>query len=164
MELTILKPDSNDFCEAVGISPERQQVLSKRLDIMVREADSGPWRIEKMHNIWQQIASFCDRPEELIYCTILHCGWQAREGRILAPGPLNREVIRLGIEQLYDRLRKELYYQDKRNVREIMVKLVISEDEEVVKEGAREGVQRLLDLGEGELARDIINNLTGFAF
>ncbi len=68
MELNIPNPDSNDYCEAVDIRPERQQELSKALDTMVRKADSGPLRIEKMHNVFQEIASFCTGPEELIYC------------------------------------------------------------------------------------------------
>ncbi len=45
-----------------------------------------------------------------------------------------------------------------------MAKLLFTEKDESIKEGAREGVQRLLDLGEGELAHDIIIKLTGFAF
>lgn len=160
MELNIVNPDSNDYCEAVGISPERQQELSKALDEMVRKGDSGPLRIEKMHNMFAEITSYCQNNAELIYCTVLHCGWQARRGRILAPGPLNYGTISLGIEQLYDRLRRDLSGNSFR----ILVKLRSSNKEEVLKEGAREGVQRLLDWGEGELARDIINKLTGFAF
>lgn len=162
MELNIPNPESNDYCEAVGISPERQQVLSKSLDAMVEKAESGLLRIEKMHNVFAEIASFCNGPEELIYCTVLHCGWQARRGRILAPGPLNYEVISLGIELLYARLWKDIL--SNKSTRKILAKLAASEEEEVIKEGAREGVQRLLNLGEGVLARDIINKLTGFAF
>lgn len=163
MELNILHPNSNDFCEAVGISQERQQELSKRLDAMVREAESGQLRIVKMHEVFAEITSYCQDNAELIYCTVLHCGWQARRGRILAPGPLNQDVIQLAIEQLYDRLRRDLSPEAHIIMRKF-VRGINGSEEEVIKEGAREGVQRLLDLGEGELARDIINKLTGFAF
>jgi hypothetical protein len=162
MELYIPNPDSNDYCEAVDIPFERQQELSAALDEMVRKANSGPLRMVKMHDIFKGIASFCSRPEELIYCTVLHCGWQARMGRILAPGPLNYAKINLGIAELYDRLRKDLHSNP--STRGIMEKLIFRPEEEVRKEGAREGVHRLLDYGEAELARDIINKLTGWAF
>lgn len=162
MELKILIPDSKDYCEAVGISPARQQELSKALDDMVRRLNAGPIRLVPTAETWAEIASHCTNAAELVYCTVLHCGWHHRQGRVLAPGPLNYGVIGLGIEQLYDRLRKDIYnYNSSRN---IMAKLVAAEEDDVLKEGAREGVQRLLDLGEAELARDIMNKLTGFAF
>lgn len=158
MELNILKPDSKDFCEAVGISPERRQVLSKALDAMVQRLNSGAPKLVQMHHTFGEIASFCNGPEELIYCTVLHCGWHHRRGRILAPGPINYSNITIGIESLFDRLRKDFTAQ------KIIKKLQATNEEEVIKEGAREGVQRLLDIGEVNLAKDIINRLTGYAF
>lgn len=160
MELKIINPVSNDFCEAVGISPERQKELSLSLDAMVRREDSKPPHLVKMHDIFAEILSFCKNSAESTYCTILHCAWHARRGRILAPGPLNMDVIRLGIEQLYDRLRKDL----NRDSQRIGQKLGTMNRDEVIKEGAREGVQRLLELKEIDLAKDIMNKLTGFAF
>lgn len=160
MQLNIVKPESNNYCEAVGISPERQHELSRQLDEMVRLSKNGPPRLVKMHDIWAEIMSFCDNDEELIYCTVLHCGWQARHGRILAPGPLNYAVIALGIEMLYDRLRKDLT----NNSQKLLDRLRGGNPEETIKEAAREGVQRLRYLGEETLACEIIDKLTGFAF
>ncbi len=160
MELTIIHPDSNDYCEATGITPERQQELSGLLDAMVRRLHTGPVYLGKMHDTWAEIASYCTNPAELIYCTTLHCGWHARRGKILAPGPLNYGVIALGIEQLWDRLRKE-FSPDSLQIRR---KLVATADEALLKEGARAGVQWLLDRNEVILAQDIMNKLTGFAF
>lgn len=162
MELNIPNPDSKDFCQAVGIRPARQQELSKALDAMVQRLNSEPMRLVPMHETFAEIASYCTGPEELVYCTVLHCAWHHRRGRILAPGPLNFGIIGLGIEQLYDRLRKDLY--SNKSSRHIMAKLVTTEEDEVIKEGAREGVQRLLDIGEVDLAKDIMNKLTGYAF
>jgi len=66
----------------------------------------------------------------------------------------------LGIEQLYDRLRRDMTNKGQR----IIAKLHTTADEEMLKEGAREGVERLLELNEGGLAHRIVNLLTGFAF
>lgn len=160
MELNIPNPDCNDFCEAVGISPERQKELSESLDEMVRQLNSGPVKLVKMHDVFAQIASYCKTPEELVYCTVLHCGWHARKGKVLAPGPLNYGVIGLAIQMLYDRMRKEFTKES----REIMGLLVATKEENDIKDGCRKGIQYLLDLKEFELAKDIINKLTGFAF
>lgn len=158
MELNIPKPASNDFCEAVGIGPERQQELSKALDAMVARLNAGPLKLVQMHVTFAEIASFCNGPEELVYCTILHCGWHHRRGKILAPGPINYGSIGMGIEILYDRLRNDFSYQD------IIKKLHHSNEEAVIKQGAREGVQRLLDIGEVDMAKEVMNRLTGYAF
>lgn len=163
MELNILKPDSNDYCEAVGITPQRQQELSKALDAMVRRLDSQPIQIVKMHDVFAEILSYCKNEAEAVYCTVLHCGLNARRGRILAPGPLNMDVIRLGLEMLYDRLRKEFHTEFAAKARESMGMLIMNNEEEV-KEGARKGVQFLLDRNDIVLAKDIMNKLTGFAF
>lgn len=160
MELNMTNPESLDFCEAVGILPERQKELSKSLDEMVWRLDSGPVKLYQVHHIFAEIASFCKSPEELIYCTVLHCGWHARRGRILAPGPINYGIIGLGIEMLFDRLRTDLDIKS----RTILKMLQPSNEEEMIKAGARRGVQRLLDLKEFDLARDIMDKLTGFAF
>lgn len=160
MELKIVNPDSNDFCEAVGISPERQKKLSKALDEMVHRLDNQPVHLVKMHDIFAEILSFCNNNAESTYCTILHCGWHARRGRVLAPGPLNPERIKLAIGDLWDRLRKD----QTRDSQEIMKKLTSTNRDEIIKQGAREGVERLLELKEIDLAKDIMNKLTGFAF
>lgn len=158
MELNILKPDSSDYCEAVGIRPERQQELSKALDAMVQRLNSGPMKLVPLHETFAEIASFCNGNEELIYCTVLYCAWHHRRGRILAPGPIDYKKDGLGIEMLYDRLRKDFSCQ------KIIQKLQPTNQEEVIKEGAREGVMYLLKIREGDLAKDIINRLTGYAF
>src|SRR5882762_6713673 len=155
MELNILNPESNDYCEAVGITPERQKELSQSLDEMVRKMNTGPVRIGKMHDVFVEIASYCNNLGEAFYCAVLHCGWHARRGRILAPGPLNYATIGLGIELLWDRLGKDITVQS----RKIMAKLLSGEEESVIKEGCREGVQRLLDWKEFELAQNIIVKL-----
>lgn len=161
MELNIIKPDSKDYCEAVGIGPERQKELSGSLDAMVRRLDGGKLAIYKMHDLFAEITSFCENTAEVIYCTVLHCGLQARRGRILAPGSLNMDVIKLGIEQLYDRLRAERTSES----RLIMGKILVTPiDDPLMKDALRKGVQRLIDLGDGVLANDIINKLTGYAF
>jgi hypothetical protein len=158
MELNIPNPASKDFCEAVGISPDRQQELSKALDAMVARLNSGPMKLIQMHHTFAEIASFCNAPEELVYCTVLHCAWHHRRGRILAPGPIDYDKIAGGIGILNDRLGKE------GNCVHIVDKISTSMHSELCKQGAREGVQHLLDIGEEGLAQDIINRLTGYAF
>lgn len=160
MELNIINPDSNDFCEALGIGPDRQKELSGSLDDMVRRLNTGPVQLVKMHQVFAHIASFCNNEEELLYCTVLHCGWHARKGKILAPGPLDYGVIGQGITMLTARLYRNANEKDLN----ILKKLLPSKEERVIKEGAREGVQRLLDLKEVELAKNIMDKLTGFAF
>lgn len=161
MELIIVNPDANNFCEGLGISPERQQELSKALDAMVRRLDSGPAQLYKLHNVFAEILSFCHNEAESVYCTILHCGLNARRGRILAPGPLNKERVQLGFEQLYDRLRRDHTRESQVILRKIMLSNL---EDPSAKDIAREGVQRLLDLKDLPMANDIIDKMTGFAF
>jgi len=163
MEFKIVNPDTTDYCEGVGISPERQRELSRHLDEMVRREDSQPFHFVKMTNIFAEIAAFCNNEPELVYCTVLHCGWQHRQGRILAPGPVRDDVIRLGIEALFDQVRKFRYGNNYERVERILYKITeLSIDER--KEGVREGVKFLLEIGEETKAKAIINYLTGWAF
>jgi len=73
------------------------------------------------------------------------------------------EVIRLGLEMLYDRLRKELYTEFRSQAIQIMA-LLVRDIEEELKDGARKGVQFLIDRNDVVLANDIMNKLAGFAF
>jgi len=98
MELILTNPDSKNFPDAYGISPERQQELSRHLDDMVRKWGSDPI-IVTTARIAYQIGLFCQGPEELAYCLILHMGWHQRRGLQLAPrgfvrtGPPNGELV-----------------------------------------------------------------------
>jgi len=75
MELKILLQDSNDYCAAVGIGPDRQQELSGLLDEMIKRENNVPLHLVKMHDFFAEIAAFCNNEAELIYCTVLHCGF-----------------------------------------------------------------------------------------
>jgi len=163
MEFKIVNPDTTDYCEGVGISPERQQELSRRLDEMVHREDNQPLHFVKMANIYAEIASFCNNEPELVYCTVLHCGWHQRRGRTLAPGPVNDDIIKLWVEMLFEQVRKYRYGSYFARVEMILLKITeVSIDER--KEGVREGVKFLLEIGEETKAKAIINYLTGWAF
>lgn len=83
MELRMTDPDHPEFPLAFGISPERQDELSKHLDAMVKGWVKGD--LIRVQHIVCDIAFFCDGPEELAYCVILHMGWWQRRGHELAP-------------------------------------------------------------------------------
>lgn len=83
MELNMPNPDAKEFPDAFGITPERQQELSKHLNDMVERWIPGS--LLRVHHIISNIAFFCDGPEELAYCLILHMGWWQRRGHELAP-------------------------------------------------------------------------------
>jgi hypothetical protein len=83
MELNMPNPDALDFPEAFGITPERQNELSKFLDAMVKS-----WKLDtvlRVQHIIADIAFFCEGPEEFAYCVVLHMGWWQRRGHALAP-------------------------------------------------------------------------------
>jgi hypothetical protein len=84
MELNMPFPDAKEFPDAFGISPERQQQLSRHLDAMVQGYGQDPILI-RVHHIMADIAAFCHNQEELLYCVILHMGWHQRRGHQLAP-------------------------------------------------------------------------------
>lgn len=83
MELNMPNPDAKDFPEAFGITPERQEKLSKDLDAMVKSWTPG--NVLRVQHIVSDIAFFCDGPEEFAYCVVLHMGWWQRRGHELAP-------------------------------------------------------------------------------
>jgi len=83
MDFVIVDSTTNDFSDAIGISPERCLELSKKLDSMVGRW--APCTILRVADISKEIASFCDTIEEFAYCLILHMGWWQRRGHNLAP-------------------------------------------------------------------------------
>lgn len=86
MDYKIVAPESIDFCEAVGITSDRAQELSKQLDDMVRDwsPPSGTVAV-RAHHIMEHIAFFCRNTEEFSYCILLHMGWHQRRGMLLTP-------------------------------------------------------------------------------
>jgi hypothetical protein len=85
MELNMPNPDAKDFCEAYGITLERQRELSRCLDELIDGYGKAPVFVYLHHTI-RDIAKFCQGPEEHAYCLILHCAWHQRRGDLLAPG------------------------------------------------------------------------------
>lgn len=84
MELHMPNPEAKEFPDAFGITPERCTELSHCLDAMVKSyGQELQW--VRVHHIIADIAAFCDGPEELTYCVILHMGWHQRRGHQLAP-------------------------------------------------------------------------------
>jgi hypothetical protein len=81
MELKIIDPTAKTFNEAVGISPERAIVLSKSMDALIKSYGHTAVRT---HDVFNDIAHFCNNSEELVYCSVVHVTWHARRGNYLA--------------------------------------------------------------------------------
>lgn len=80
-KLKIVDETSSSFDQAVGLLSERSKELSRKMDELVKSYGQGPVRT---CNVFNDIASFCESLEEMIYCTVVHCAWHAKRGFILA--------------------------------------------------------------------------------
>ncbi len=89
MELNIVNPTAPTFNEAIGISEKRANELSDALDAMVENYSSSR-QLVRTCDIFNEIASFCNNLEEVIYCTINHANWHAARGMLLCP-PQNKK-------------------------------------------------------------------------
>ena len=78
-------PDSQFFPEAFGITKERQQAISLALDEQLKSYGTGPGFVP-MHHFMAAAAKSCQSGEELMYATILHCGYLQKKGILLTPG------------------------------------------------------------------------------
>jgi len=79
MTLKIVNPQGKTFNEQVGISEERAAQLSKKLDEMVASFGTEPVAVRSC-DVFDIVTGFCNTLEEVIYCTVLHCGWHAARG------------------------------------------------------------------------------------
>jgi hypothetical protein len=86
MEYKIVKGNTIDFCEAIGLNPTRQRELSAKLDAMVKSWSPSTGTVSvKVVDIMEEIASYCKNIEEFSYCVMLHMGWHQRRGMLLTP-------------------------------------------------------------------------------
>lgn len=83
MKLKIKNPTAPSFHEAVGISEERSNELSDKLDGLTKKYLGNT---VQTCDLFSEIALFCDNLEEVIYCTINHCNFMmVKFGIILCP-------------------------------------------------------------------------------
>lgn len=78
MEFKIINETAALFGDSI-LTTERQNQLSKKLDEMVGNL-TGAVRV---CNIFQEMASYCNTPEELSYCIVLHLNWHYKRGQTL---------------------------------------------------------------------------------
>lgn len=83
MDFQIVDRMAPSFNAAVGISEERANELSNKLDEIALRHKA---HVVYVADIFRQIAEICDTPEELVYCSINHCNFMAvRYGIIYCP-------------------------------------------------------------------------------
>jgi len=87
MDFQIVNRTASSFNEAVGISEERANELSDKLDEITKK---HRWHVVYVADIFRQIAEICNTPEELVYCTINHCNYVAMKYGIFFCPPQNK--------------------------------------------------------------------------
>lgn len=88
--LNVIDYLSPSFNGAVGISEERATELSKKLNEM---SASFLGQTVRVVDIFNEILTFCDNKEELIYCTINHCNYMAMKHGIFLCPPESKQKI-----------------------------------------------------------------------
>jgi hypothetical protein len=78
MRLNVVKPDSNDFCEAIGITEERRDELVHEMDL-IGEKLAG--QVVRTHEIFAELTAICNNLEEVEYCIIVHMKSMHSEGQ-----------------------------------------------------------------------------------
>lgn len=88
MELKITNPTALSFNEAVGISEDRANELSGKMD-QIMENLKG---LVHTCDVFSEITAICNNIEEVVFCTINHCNWAfVRYGIIYCP-PKDKKV------------------------------------------------------------------------
>lgn len=77
MELKIVNQTAPSFNEAIGITEERRMQLVENLDQMTNRFRGQTVRT---CDVFAEIATMCNNPEELVFCTMIHTTWWARKG------------------------------------------------------------------------------------
>lgn len=88
IEIKITDPTASRFNEAVGISEERSNELGAKLDQMSKRLKG---QLVRTCDVFQEISSFCNNVEELIFCTVSHCNYLAINYRIFICPPKNKK-------------------------------------------------------------------------
>lgn len=83
MELKIVNHTAPSFNEAVGVSEERSNDLSKQMDLLIKSYGHSAVRTCDTFN---EIAQMCNSVEELVFCVITHTNYMAvKLGQVLCP-------------------------------------------------------------------------------
>lgn len=96
--LKIVNPESTSLGEMLGIPMERQNEISKKLDEMGSEAETGVERAVYMSEEIQIMASFCNNIEELFYAYANHLAWLMRTGKV----PVETGVLHIKRSYCFD--------------------------------------------------------------
>lgn len=79
--LNITNSTAPDLAGSFGIEPARQDYLCHQMNEMCEMFDGHTVRT---CDLLQTIADMCYTLEELLFCTIMHFNWHAKQGRLLS--------------------------------------------------------------------------------
>ncbi len=74
MQLNIVNQKAPSFNESIGISEDRANQLGALLDQLSRKLQG---QVVHTCDLFNEIAGFCNNPEELVFCTISHTNYMA---------------------------------------------------------------------------------------
>jgi hypothetical protein len=90
MNLKIVNETAASFNESVGISEERSNELSLKMDLMMKTYVAEN-RLVRICHVMEEIAMLCNSTEELVFCVITHCNWaMMAKGIIYNPTKVSR--------------------------------------------------------------------------
>jgi len=83
MQLHISDPNANEFIKQFGITQERADELAYQMNLMSKRLLG---HVVRVCDVFNEIASFCETTEELVFCTISHTNYMSvTYGHIYCP-------------------------------------------------------------------------------